>query len=111
MALQLLCSCVNLQCCTLFNAAVTSDACLLMHAGSPPPFHQGRENFEVMVDGANSGGVVSRLGGLALFIPVSQLHKRGHGEWWTEGSMREEFVGTHVRCARLEAAAGWGAGR
>lgn len=36
------------------------------------------------VEGANNGGLLSRLNGLSLFVPVSQLEKKGHNEWWTE---------------------------
>ena len=35
------------------------------------------------IDGANSGGITSRLGGLALFVPVSQLEKKDGGKWWS----------------------------
>lgn len=65
---------------------------------------QGRENFTVQVESVNSGGLVSRLTGLSLFIPVSQLPKRKQGEWWTESTMRDEYVGKHVSVAVMEVA-------
>lgn len=45
---------------------------------------QHKENLKVTVEGANNGGLLSRLNGLSLFVPVSQLEKKGHNEWWTE---------------------------
>lgn len=36
------------------------------------------------VEGANNGGLLSRLNGLQLFVPVSQLERKGQNEWWTE---------------------------
>lgn len=45
---------------------------------------QHKENLRVTVEGANNGGLLSRLNGLSLFVPVSQLEKKGHNEWWTE---------------------------
>lgn len=38
----------------------------------------------VTIAGANSGGLLSRLNGLSLFVPVSQLEKKGENERWTE---------------------------
>jgi len=45
---------------------------------------QHKENLRVTVEGANNGGLLSRMNGLSLFVPVSQLEKRGQNEWWTE---------------------------
>ena len=45
---------------------------------------QHKENLRVTVEGANSGGLLSRFNGLSLFVPVSQLEKKGANEWWTE---------------------------
>lgn len=56
---------------------------------------QAKENFRVRVESANAGGLVSKLNGLSLFIPVSQLEKRPGGEWWTEQVGREG--GSHCR--------------
>lgn len=36
------------------------------------------------MEGANNGGLLSRLTGLSLFVPVSQLEKRSGNKWWTE---------------------------
>jgi hypothetical protein len=38
----------------------------------------------VVVEGANNGGLLSKINGLSLFVPVSQLEKKGDKEWWTE---------------------------
>lgn len=51
---------------------------------STHPPQQFKENVSAKVDGANTGGLTSRLTGLNLFIPVSQLEKQGSGDWWTE---------------------------
>ena len=48
------------------------------------PNLQHKENLRVTVEGANNGGLLSRVNGLSLFVPVSQLEKKGHNEWWTE---------------------------
>ncbi len=45
---------------------------------------QHKENLRVTVEGANNGGLLSRINGLSLFVPVSQLEKKGHNEWWSE---------------------------
>lgn len=45
---------------------------------------QHKENVTVIIDGANSGGLLARFDGLAMFVPVSQLGPKGHNEWWTE---------------------------
>lgn len=54
------------------------------------------------IDGANSGGITSRLTGLSLFVPVSQLEKREGGEWWSEETMEAEFVGQELPLAVTE---------
>ena len=38
----------------------------------------------MVVEGANNGGLLSKINGLSLFVPVSQLEKKGDKEWWTE---------------------------
>ncbi|EFN51854.1 hypothetical protein CHLNCDRAFT_139746 [Chlorella variabilis] len=58
-----------------------------------------KENLKVTVEGANNGGLLSRLNGLSLFVPVSQLEKKGHNEWWTEQAsvdMTAQFAGQEV---------------
>jgi hypothetical protein len=45
---------------------------------------QHKENMRVIIDGANSGGLLARFNGLSMFVPVSQLGRKGHNEWWTE---------------------------
>lgn len=60
---------------------------------------QHKENLRVTVEGANNGGLLSRVNGLSLFVPVSQLEKKGHNEWWTEqvgGRMEQHLVVQHV---------------
>lgn len=57
---------------------------------------QHKENLRVTVEGANSGGLLSRFNGLSLFVPVSQLEKKGANEWWTEQVRRQN----KVRCKR-----------
>ena len=55
-------------------------------SSSCPPFAtlQHKENLRVVVEGANNGGLLSKINGLSLFVPVSQLEKKGDKEWWTE---------------------------
>lgn len=65
---------------------------------------QHKENLRVLIEGANNGGLLSRLNGLALFVPVSQLEKRGHNEWWTEQDMAAQYAGREVSLAVLEVA-------
>ena len=52
----------------------------------PPPllWMQHKENLRITVEGANNGGLLSRISGLSLFVPVSQLERKGNNEWWTE---------------------------
>lgn len=57
---------------------------------------QHKENLRVTVEGANSGGLLSRFNGLSLFVPVSQLEKKGANEWWTEQVCRQN----RERCKR-----------
>ncbi|KAI7835393.1 hypothetical protein COHA_010703 [Chlorella ohadii] len=63
---------------------------------------QHKENLRVTVEGANSGGLLSRFNGLSLFVPVSQLEKKGANEWWTEQDMVAHFAGQEVSLAVLE---------
>ncbi|PRW20678.1 30S ribosomal S1 [Chlorella sorokiniana] len=63
---------------------------------------QHKENLRVTVEGANSGGLLSRFNGLSLFVPVSQLEKKGANEWWTEQDMMAHFAGQEVSLAVLE---------
>ncbi|KAL4450617.1 hypothetical protein ABPG77_000973 [Micractinium sp. CCAP 211/92] len=65
---------------------------------------QHKENLRVTVEGANNGGLLSRLNGLSLFVPVSQLEKRGGKEWWTEQDMAQQFAGQEVNLAVVEVA-------
>ncbi|KAL4854066.1 30S ribosomal protein S1 [Chlorella vulgaris] len=65
---------------------------------------QHKENLMVTIEGANNGGLLSRLNGLSLFVPVSQLEKKGHNEWWTEKDMAAQFAGREVGLAVLEVA-------
>lgn len=44
---------------------------------------EGHENFTVIIAGANNGGLVSHLGGLPIFVPVSQLERKPDKTWWT----------------------------
>ena len=37
----------------------------------PPSHPQHKENLRVTVEGANNGGLLSRLNGLSLFVPAS----------------------------------------
>ena len=61
------------------------------------------------IEGANNGGLLSRLNGLSLFVPVSQLEKKGHNEWWTEQArpdrarhaLNERGFGAGSHCAVL----------
>jgi len=54
----------------------------------------------VTVEGANSGGLLSRFNGLSLFVPVSQLEKKGANEWWTEqvGPATGAWCSRHPTC-------------
>lgn len=53
----------------------------------------------VTIEGANNGGLLSRLNGLSLFVPVSQLEKKGHNEWWTEKVTQAEDTADKARTA------------
>lgn len=44
---------------------------------------QGCENFTVFITGANNGGLTANLGGIPVFIPVSQLERKIDKTWWT----------------------------
>lgn len=66
----------------------------------------GRENIKVTVDGANSGGLVSRIGGIPLFIPVSQLEKKDENSWWTEPEMVSTYRGKEINVAVTEVSRG-----
>lgn len=65
---------------------------------------QHKENLRVVVEGANNGGLLSKINGLSLFVPVSQLEKKGDKEWWTEQAMSAQFAGKEVSLAVLEVA-------
>lgn len=74
------CSCAVL--CAVQGALRRLAANAPMHA--PHPTMQHKENLRVTVEGANNGGLLSRVNGLSLFVPVSQLERKGPNEWWTE---------------------------
>jgi len=37
----------------------------------------------VLITGANKGGLTANLGGISVFIPVSQLERKSDKSWWT----------------------------
>lgn len=54
------------------------------------------ENFRVKVQGVNSGGLLARVEGLQLFVPVSQLQRVDDNDWWSEEELRQQFEGTEL---------------
>ena len=37
----------------------------------------------VLITGANNGGLTANLGGVPIFVPVSQLERKPDRTWWT----------------------------
>jgi len=60
-----------------------------------------RENIKLSVESTNSGGLISRLGGVPLFVPVSHLSKKSNGEWWSKEEL-VEFKGKDITIALIE---------
>ncbi|KFM24625.1 30S ribosomal protein S1, chloroplastic [Auxenochlorella protothecoides] len=62
---------------------------------------EDRENVMMRVEGVNGGGLVSRVCGLPIFVPYSQLHK-DRDLRYSEEELRERYLGKDIEVAVIE---------
>lgn len=61
-----------------------------------------KENFSVMVNGVNKGGLTAFIAGYPVFVPISQLNRRSDGQMWDVQSLQEAYMKKRIRIAMLE---------
>lgn len=61
-----------------------------------------KENFSVVINGANKGGLTAYVAGYPVFIPISQLRRREDGEMWDVHSLQSFYMKKRIRIALLE---------
>lgn len=61
-----------------------------------------KENFSVVINGANKGGLTAYIAGYPVFIPISQLQKREDGKMWDVQSLQTFYMKKRIRIALLE---------
>lgn len=61
-----------------------------------------KENFSVVINGANKGGLTAYVAGYPVFIPISQLQRRDDGKMWDVQSLQSSYMKKRIRIALLE---------
>lgn len=61
-----------------------------------------KENFSVVINGANKGGLTAYIAGYPVFIPISQLQRREDGQMWDVQSLQAAYMKKRIRIALLE---------
>jgi len=63
---------------------------------------QEKENFSVLVNGVNKGGLTAYVAGYPVFVPISQLKRREDGKMWDVHGLQESYMKRRIRIAILE---------
>jgi small subunit ribosomal protein S1 len=61
-----------------------------------------KENFSVVVNGVNKGGLTAFIAGYPVFVPISQLKKQEDGSPWDVQTMQSSYMKKRIRIAMLE---------
>lgn len=63
---------------------------------------QEKENFSVVVNGVNKGGLTAYVAGYPVFVPISQLKRRDDGKMWDVPALQTAYMKKRIRITILE---------
>jgi small subunit ribosomal protein S1 len=63
---------------------------------------QEKENFSVVVNGVNKGGLTAFVAGYPVFVPISQLKRRDDGKMWDVPALQTAYMKKRIRITILE---------
>ena len=87
----------NGTCCTTTLMFITLKLCVCVCV-----CEQEKENFSVVVNGVNKGGLTAYIAGYPVFVPISQLKRRDDGEKWDIQTLQAEYLRKRVDIALFE---------